>query len=223
MKISKITKILPLMLALAFFAPAFAVGESNEASSTFSLTLPDYLKIAKTSGGNETATVTFSDNYAGATFTNPLTAEFTVISNLPTRDVYLQASCPVSGGEGANTNALYSTTAADDTTVLHLVFTNSNRLPDSTAVSNIANSDKSKSADAISLQLIAATPTHDNFPTGGVSSVWNETKKQVVYTIKNGKSTIGYSTATQVDSTSFSTHDTKGLYQATLTMTKTTL
>ena len=221
MKNSKITKFLPLMLALMFCAPAFAVGESNEATSTFNLTLPDYLKIAKTAGGTETASVTYADNYSSATMTTPLTAEFTIISNLPTREVYLQASCPVSGGEGAKTNALYST--ADSLDSLYLVFTNSTHLPDAAAITNITNSDKSKSADAIAFQLTSTTESHDNFPTGGVTSAWSAEKKQVVYTIKNGTTTLGYETATQVVPASFSTHDTKGTYQATLTMTKTTL
>ena len=219
MKISKITKVLPLALALAFCMPAtFAEGESPSANAVYQLNLPEYLKIATTTA-NPATDVTFDDDYAGANLESAITGSFKVVTNLPTRAVYLQATCAV---EGDTALALYSPDA--DPTKIYIVLTNEDHLPTASAVTAArgGSSDKAATPDTIALALTPTT-AHDNFPSNGIKAKWDNAKNQIEYTILNGTGTFDYTTSEKVEPTSFSTHDTKGTYKATLTMTKTSL
>ena len=217
MKISKITKALPLaVLALAFCAPAvMADDQTTNASTVFQLELPKYLKITSEKA-NITKTVTYDNDYAGANL-EAMTAKFTVITNDPAQKVYLQATCIASGGTA---NALFSPT--EDPAALFVALSNEGAAPEAATVAKATSATKSDTPNVI---LLGITPsyTHDNFGNAGVSPSWDNTNGQAAYVIKNGTATLSYLTGTKVESNSFSTHDTYGTYKATLTMTQTSL
>lgn len=218
MKISKITKTLPLaLLALAFCAPMAmaATAPSPSANTVFQLELPEYLKITSEKG-NITKTVSYTENYAGATL-EAMTANFTVITNNPAKNVYLQATCLTSG---AAANALFS--PSEDPTALFVALSNESRKPTPAVVAKATSATKADTPDVI---LLGITPTlgHDLGGASAVSASWDTEKGQVKYVIPNGTATLSYTSNTSIEANSFSTHDTMGTYKATLTMTETTL
>lgn len=224
----KITKLLPIVVALAMttsgvFAAvekgANTVGESSNATAEYQLNLAEYLKITTTTTP-QPSTVSFADDYVSATIDTALAGGFTVISNKVSKDIYLQGSAITSGDGSAN--ALYS--PGSDPSKLKLVFTNQSHQPANTAVTNITGGSPvlASNPDAIAF-AITATSTHDNFPDDGITPSWDADKKQVKYTIKNGTSVFGYSISGTNEANTFDTHDTDGIYKATLTMTDTSL
>ena len=223
MKISKITKMLPITLALAFVMPcAYAVGENPNDSAIYSLTLPDYLKI-KTTTTPTPSNVSFGDNYSSASIDSALTGAFTVVSNKLTRNIYLQGTCAVKGtGTAGSAGALYAD--GTDATKLKLVFTNESNLPASTSVTNITGGSPSPAdnADAIAFALTPVI-TSDVHGDDSVTATFDTSKKQVVYAVKNGTSTFTYTTQQNNEPNTFDTRDTMGTYKATLKLTDTSL
>lgn len=218
----KITKLLPIVVALAICSTGTAFsateGESSNATAEYQLNLAEYLKIT-TSTEPVPSNVSFSDGYVTAEIDNALVGGFTVISNKVSKDIYLQGSATTNGGAAG---ALYTT--GSDPSKLKLVFTNQSHQPANTAVTNITGGSPvlASNPDAIAF-AITATSTHDNFPDDGITPSWDADKKQVKYTIKNGTSVFGYSISGTNEANTFDTHDTDGTYKATLTMTDASL
>ena len=216
MKITKITKALPLAVLALAFSTSFAMADdqSPSASTNFHLTLPEYLKIT---AATETLakTVTYDDDYTGANL-EAMTATYTVITNDPGKSIYLQATCATSGTPA---NALFS--PAKDPSKLFLALSNESVPPAAEAVGKACSETKADTPNVITLSL-TPTLTHDLDNATGITPEWDEAG-QVHYVVKNGTGTFSYLTGTKVEANSFSTHDTHGIYKATLTMTKTTL
>ena len=222
MKISKITKTFSLaLLALAFCTPmTMAAGdESPNASTAFSVTLPEYLKIT-VNAPTFAKTVSYDNNYAGANI-EAMNPQFTVITNDPAKDIYLQAKCTATDGAP---NALFSLAgeggvySADK---LYIALANEGRAT-TAAVGKAMSATASDTPDVIRLSL---TPTlnNDNFGASAITAEWDVAKSQVHYVLKNGTNTLSYATGVKIEANSFSTHDTHGIYKATLTMTNTSL
>lgn len=219
MKISKITKALPLaFLALALCTPmAFAEGvtdgQNPKSSTVFSVTLPEYLKISVNTA-SFAKTVTYTDNYASASLEsiNPV---FTVITNNPARDLYLEADCNIAGAK-----PLFSVTEGTGSSAkefLYLALANEGRAT-ANAVNSAMSVDGSEHPDVI---VVSLTPTldNDNYGPSAITSTWDTANSRIHYVAKNGTNTFSYTTGTSIEPNSFSTHDTMGTYKVTLTMT----
>lgn len=217
MKISKITKALPLaVLALAFCVPSvMADDQSPSANTVFQLELPEYIKITSEKA-NITKTVTYDNDYAGANL-EAMTAKFTVITNNPAKNIYLQATCATNGTPA---KALFC--PSEEPANLFVAFSNESKLPEAATVAKATSATKADTPDVILLGITPAL-SHDNFGNAGITPAWDSTNQRVKYVIKNGTGTLAYTTATKVEANSFSTHDTMGTYKATLIMTETNL
>lgn len=218
MRKSTFTKALFTTIAFSLCLGAMAAGDEQASDSVqYQLTLADYLKIVKTTE-NPSSNVTFGNNYSTITIDDAMTGGFSVISNAATKDIYLQGTCPVAGAL-----PLYSRTS-NPTTDLHLVFTKVGGVAEAGDVTNITGASVAPESnkDAISFK-ITPTITHAEDPETGITPTWNNTKKQVQYTMKNGTGSYQYVIGGSADANTFSTHDSSGTYQATLTLTSTSL
>ena len=215
----KITKILPLAMAMLLMSPAFAAdsyapNSQHSADSTMVLTVPEFINITKTSAV-ETATAEFDANYTTLTTNATMNANFRVITNVPNKNVYLKGTCLADGGD---VPALYGG-SADEEAVLNLVFANDNVKPSSADVANITGGSPAveSNPNAIAFTLTPKFTYDEN--TGAKKPVTAFETGKVSYTLQNGVYDVAYTLGTQALAGTFSTKDTFGTYKATLTLT----
>ena len=214
----KIVKLLPVALALMIAVPAFAEEPetaSENATSTLNLTVDKFINITHSASSVETANASFNPSYTTITTDKALTAAFHVINNDPTRKIYLSATAPTSGG---NTPALFATDASGNG--LSIVLTNNSRQPAASAVTNITGRTgvaKASNPDAIGFTITPAIAPKDG--TGAAEPSVSYADNKVTYAIKNGEYDMSYALNTTAIAETFSTHDTDGTYQATITLT----
>ena len=112
----KITKFLPVVLALMLTCPAFAAAKDST-QSTMTLTVPEFINITKDDNCIETATASFDDTYTKITLDNAMSGLYTVITNKPGDKVKISATAMA---DGVETPALFGTEDKN----LKLVLTN---------------------------------------------------------------------------------------------------
>ena len=221
----KIVRLLPIAFAWALVNPAFAenlatgtaTGQTNTDSAQLELTLPEFIDITS-QGTNHSSNVTYEDNYSNLKITTPLIAQFQVITNIKraTNGVKLTAKAGTS-----DINALRATSKSD----FYLVFANTSKMPDASSIGDAAGASptSSKNPNAFAVHI---TPNVDSIAnTGATDPELNATygTTYVDYPLTNGIYKFTYTLdQTALDST-FSTLDTDGTYQATLTLTQATL
>lgn len=138
-----------------------------------------------------------------------------MVNNQPDRAIYLSATAPTTGGA---TTALYGTDAES----MNIVFTNNSRQPADTAVQNITSGSGTAYKDNPNAIAFAITPTiTPDTESGAEEPVATFDANKAKYVIKNGKYQMQYTIGTAALASTFSTHDTDGTYQATLTLTTT--
>ena len=217
----KFTKILPIALALTLCTSAgvYAAGGADAQSqdtAVYTLNLADYLRIATETEPNA-SDVSYGTEYSSATIDTAMTGVFKVISNNRTQDFYLLGTCQTSGG---TTKCLYG--ADGNCKNLKMVFTKIDVPPAETAVTNITGGSPTTGGnpDAIAFPL-TITPNREDGPDESLSATWDTDK--IKYTMNNGIETFTCTVSGSNEAQTFSTHDTDGQYQATLTMTETAL
>jgi len=219
MKISKFTKFLPIALALSLSigcanAAIEGTDEATEAVLNYQLTLNDYIKITATTDQTLEASGTFDTDYKNLTLTGTMASGFKIISNAESRVLKLTAtnSTTAPGMYGFDKGNFY------------LVFTNntaSENKPEATDVQNITTGGNTLSADknknAIAFKVTATQSHKDGPTTTPFVAAWNT--DHIEYTMKNGVATVDFVVNSKAEDKTFSTHDTKGTYVATLTLT----
>ena len=231
MKISKITKLLPLAVAFVMATTgAYAEGAAgatteetfNTQTLNYSLDLQPFLDIETIPGETQTTSNTsFGANYTTLTVDTQMKAGFQVIGNQASQSVALSATCPGSTAAGA----LYNV-ASGQGAGLRIIFANSNTPPASIETMKETYTTAS-SPNAIAFTL---TPSyvHEETPTQGFLNTDAEDNLvdpsladgKIIYTVPNGKHTFKYLIGTTAVDNSFSTLDTNGTYTATLTLAK---
>lgn len=215
-------KLLPVFLALMLAAPAFAAAQTSDVqSSTYSLSLSPFLDIQKLSE-KTTTNVTFDDNYTNLNLAEALSTNFRVYTNDAEQKIYLYASAGSIAAKDAP--ALYGEAGA-----LKLIFGNISTSDGSVAakaedIKNvIANPLQSKNAFALDLtpKCVVSSVT----PNGAVSDPTATLSDDgiVTYSMTNGIYDMSYTTGLKAVDNSFNTYDTKGQYQAILTLSKTSI
>lgn len=211
----KIVKLLPAALALMLISPAFAVP-SDSAESTMNITVAPFINIKKLSEVNS-AQAQFDDEYSTLTTDKALGANFQVINNEVGKVVYLTATCPSSDG---TSKALYR----EDDKKLNIVFSNSTKPSEvqTSHVTNITSGSATAKGDNPNCFALSLTPTIEPDSSSGAETP-SATLEQssVKYTLKNGIYAMNYAVGQKALANTFSTHDTNGTYQATLTLTTT--
>ena len=211
----KIVKLLPAALALMLISPAFAVP-SDSAESTMNITVAPFINIKKLSEVNS-AQAQFDDEYSTLTTDKALGANFQVINNEVGKVVYLTATCPSSDG---TSKALYG----EDDKKLNIVFSNSTKPTEvhTRHVTNITIGSATAKGDNPNCFALSLTPTIEPDSSSGAETP-SATLEQssVKYTLKNGIYAMNYAVGQKALANTFSTHDTNGTYQATLTLTTT--
>lgn len=221
MKISKITKMLPILLLFTAM-PAFAadpVIADAVTLDTYSLTLNEHVQLREKAGSaTKTSTTKYTTDYQGLTLDTAMLAEFQVITNQP-RKVKLTATCtngtqaivkPSVGGEGA----------VGDASAFSVVFSKTGGLQEATDISAIVNGvaeDDDTNKDCFSIPV--ALEVSRVLPNGDLTDVATTWDDGFVYQIANGTYDFTYTFAQAADQQTFSTHDSAGTYTATLTMT----
>lgn len=232
MKFPKITKTLPLVLALAMTTSCAFAEESvpadtsinNEQNAVYQLSLDTFFDIDVKAPVD--STTSFDDDYTSITIDSAVVGAYKVVSNTNEKNFYLYATCPTSGGPQP---ALYGSLGS-----LKIVLTNTETQADPAAVTYITNGGTpvevgsgegattvSSSENAISF-LFTETYKHEETPTNGwldSGYTFNAAKGEIAYKVANGKHTLTYSIAGNAQDNSFSTLDTRGTYQATLVLT----
>mgnify|MGYP003301899031 CR=1 FL=1 len=237
MKISKITKFLPVALALSLTMSsvnAEVTPTDNQITSgdvVYSLVLKDYVRITNESS-KTTATGEYDANYAGMSLTGDvLTANFKVITNDP-RTVILSAPSSASTAP----SALYG--YDPDNHSFHLVFVNTSvGEVDATSVTNITSKSAGNStpkdspnAFAVKFEKETVATTHnlgDTTETLAITGVQGAntgdgtsgTSGSITFTIQNGVSTLNFNANTRIMEDTFNTRDREGTYQAKLILT----
>lgn len=217
----KITKFLPILIAMMLVSPVFAEslapgtasGQTNKDSAELSLTLPAFIDITKQTTTQASA-VTYDDDYGNIHITTPISAKFQVITNHRVGDAVLLTA------KAGNTayNALRATSAD----AFYLAFANTNNVPEETAVADAvaAAPASEKNANVFTVKITPDIALTANSGATAPTVAYNTTS--VKYPLTNGIYTFTYDLAqTAVDKT-FSTLDTHGIYTATLTLTQTT-
>lgn len=217
MKISKITKILPLALALSIYGCAFADEEvpeqvSKSAIVNYTIDLQDYIRITTTTP-NLTSTTKFGNDYKYININSDMTGIFNVISNAKTRTMELTAE-KVNGQ-----SPLYGVTFDGNTGAAKLIFTHSTEIPAGSALEDIiaGASDPNNNANAIGFNVVLGQ-TYKDGP-GSISGAWDNTNKKITYTMNNGVSDITVKVGGKNIDHTFNTQDQSGTYKAVLTLT----
>ncbi|MCQ2740018.1 MAG: hypothetical protein MJ237_07315 [bacterium] len=220
MKISKFTKTLPIVLALACFTcgASYAAGDqSTTANVQYQLTLNDYIKI--TSGGNKTSGTTFGTDYSSVAITEPMTGHFDVISNKDTRSLTLTATCPLASG--ATDSPLYDVIFGEETSSGKLIFTNTTNSPTSASLTNIKGTDPAvdNNPNAIAFNVTFASSFAHGKSGGGFIPTFDGESGKINIIMNNGVATFDITVSGNNVTNTFNTKDQSGTYQATLTLT----
>ena len=236
MRNSKITKLLPIALALSLTVGSAYAGDviqqtaAEQASIKYELNLQDYLKISET-GGNTVVTGYYGDDYETLHLDKAFSANFDVVTNAA-RTIKLSSKSYATG----QPSGLY---AYDDTDKsFHLVFVNTTPAKDtsgnavtvpSASVTSITgkaagSATLAESPNAFALKFTPSTPVvavhngadgvTDGGSAGTVKGVLDATG--ITFTIPNGVTTLHYASGIQALTDTFNTRDTKGLYKADL-------
>ncbi len=216
----KFTKFIPVALALTLASPAFAVDDPAVLSAQSNLSIPvnHYVVITK-DAETPTTTATFNSTYDQMTLADSLGVTFHVLTNKAENDVVtFTATCPTV--ESATNNALGG--AIDN---MKIAFAKSDRSGTQAGVTNALTSPAAGSnANVIAFTL---TPTLTIDDTSGATAISTKSLSGAgvaQYTLPtSGVYNFKYATGQEAITQTFSTHDTYGTYQATLTMTHDTL
>lgn len=212
MKISKITKILPLALALSMGCAIAA--ESTTATVNYQLNLEDYIKITTTTA-NLGSDTTFGTDYGNIKINTDMSGKFNIISNAKTRTMDLVAT-KVDGE-----NPLYDVTFdnATGTGTAKLVFAHTTEIPTASSIKNITDGTPAKNSNPNAIAFeVAMKQTYKDGP-GKISGAWDSTNKKIVYTMDNGISDLTFTVGGFNVENTFNTQDQSGTYKAVLTLT----
>lgn len=217
----KITKLLPIALAMSLCTGAVFADPSESANELYQLDVATFFNVTH-AAGNDTADITVDDTYTTATITGKLSGTYTVITN-HSEDIYLYGSCEAQDGTA---HALYGTPAD-----LKLIFANTE--PEETThlatKSQIADmmtgDDHTKSPNAIAFGL-KVTPTLDATTAPPdteitTAAALDETNHSLKYDLPNCNATFLCEIEGSSKNSSLSTLDQIGAYQATLYLTNT--
>lgn len=220
----KITKLLPLVFALALICPAFAEESPSvkSASSTVNLTLKDYVKVA-TSTATINQQADFNADYTTLTIPATIQPTFSVINNVYNQTLTLTAKTTTAEGQ---VDALYKKGTGWAIAFANQGDKNVANKPASSMVTSItggSNPSLATNQNVIALSINAESDDIFISETLGGSHTTNtEGQNAVVYTIQPGTYSIRYSLGTTQMADTFSTHDASGTYSAVLTLTATT-
>ena len=243
MKFPKITKLLPLALALVMttsFACAEETGipdvaaDANKTSGTvdYQLTINPFFDIDVSAPATGVEATVDQDDYTTISIATPLQSIFEVITNVNTKTntngevVTLTATCATSDGSGTKTGALFGSTTGVDGNGLNIILTNEKNLPSEAVVlatkGGTATSADSPNAIAFNFQ---EAYTHEETSNNGwvATPTFDSATGVITYQMANGKHKFQYTVSGSSVNNSFSTLDTAGLYKATLVMSQASL
>ena len=243
MKFPKITKLLPLALALVMttsFAYAEETGiddvaaDANTTSGTvdYQLTIDPFFDIDVSAPAAGVVATVDQDDYTTISIGTPLQSIFEVITNVNTKSntngevVTLTATCATSDGSGTTTGALFGSTTGVDGTGLNIILTNENNLPSETVVTATkgGTATSADSPNAIAFNFQEAYTHEETSKNGWVATPTFDSETGVItYQMANGKHKFQYTVSGASVNNSFSTLDTAGLYKATLVMSQASL
>ena len=219
----KFTKFIPLAaLVLAFTAvPTFAATQgTGEATNTYSINVPDYFNVTQVSATTSSGAVTVGTDMATLTWDDTMGVTYKVVNNVPDKKFYLKATCPATGTPKAFGAAL-SDAGANTQATVKLAFANtlSGQTAGAAAVTSALSADPNpaENANVIAVLFTCAPATITN----GTIDSRTMTSQEIVYQIDQGTYQFPYTMGTEAEAGTFSSHDAKGTYQATITITDT--
>lgn len=219
----KIKTLLPVALMAMLISPAFA-ATATPATSELQISVPEYMSIKKVEGessGTKLATeASCGSEYSTLSLNEDLVAKFKVTTNMRSTAVSLTATA-LTGDAGVSTSAL-----GGDAGSPIIVFTNNDSKPDDTAVTNITtgtSTDVTSNPNAIAFNLVpVCTPNSSGAAAGSTVDTPTIANGGLKYKLKNGIYDVTCTISGQALANTFSTHDTNGVYKATLTLSQVT-
>ena len=217
----KITKILPLVFALALVCPAFAADSPSvkSASSVVNLSLKDYVKVATSTATIDQA-AEFNADYTVLTIPAVIKPSFTVVNN-----VYGQTLTLTAKTKSGALDALYKKGTGWAIAFANTGDKNAANIPADGMVTSLTaggTASVETNENVIALSINAENDAIFTETLGGAHTTDASGQNAVVYTLEPGTYTIQYSLGTTQMENTFSTHDASGTYSATLTLTATT-
>ena len=231
MKISKITKFLPIALALSLsigsvYAADATKPQDNQTSSgevLYELKLNDYVRITNEDSVT-TATGQYDKDYAGMSLTGQMSANFKVITNDP-RTVVLSAPSVATGSP----SGLYDYKQNGGAHEFCLVFVNTSAgdvaatsVTSITGASGAATLAESPNAFGVKFEAAAGNVkavhnlTGDGGSAGTITGAQTKGAGNITFTIPNGVSTFDFVSNSRIMQDTFNTRDREGTYQAKL-------
>ena len=210
----KITKLLPLAVALLLVCPAQAdIVQSEQATAEFSVTVPAYINITRTSLDSAlTTTVTeIGADYSSLKLASAMNATFHVATNKKGDKVKLTGKC-------AKDTNLTLFAAANGTSPV-LVFTNSTYAVDQDAINSAgAKGAGNGNPNAIAFDVTAVCANDGVAAHGGSITATAFADNVITYTLNNGEYNFSYTMPTTINNATFTTLDENGTYKAILYM-----
>ena len=208
----KFTKFIPLALALTVaVTPAFAEGEQGTRSldNLYVIEVPEYFNLTQNSAQTSSGQVTIGNDMSSLTMENTLGAEYNVVNNVVDKKFYIKATA----ANGTNDTKAFNETG----TVIAFANTATGCVPTDTQIKAAADgSSKESNPNAIAFSF-----STNQTKTEGLDDISAPTpsNRELVYTIKPGTYTVGFTIGQSATGTSFSSHDAAGQYKAKITIT----
>ncbi|MCQ2743705.1 MAG: hypothetical protein MJ230_02770 [bacterium] len=207
----KITKFLPIVIALALVCPAFAEDQKLSDTSTLNLTLSKFCRVTSNLP-SDTATATFDAEYKVITLGKAMAPSFHIVTNDPAQTIKVSALT-------AGKDALYKVDA--NTYGLAFANTTTGHIPDASAIADITAAEASpaiaSNPDVIGFKFTNWTMTPSATYGGAITS---DTKGQNLrtYVLENGTYDLSMTLNTTQEEGTFSTHDAAGTYTTVITV-----
>lgn len=218
----KFTKFIPVALALALAAPAFATNNYDVApsagpvSETMDFTIGPYFNMKEAQAPNvvyHSNDVTISSDYSNLSLDTQLKFGFDVTTNTATAD-YVDLTAYA---KDAEMNALGGTSA--NPVLAFYNYTQAASVAASNVTAAIAGTGgtASKNAIAFPVNVSGVQPVANS---GGTITTGDMTDGKIRYTLTNGRYQFYYTVSQTPNQTTFDTNDQEGTYKATVVLTR---
>ena len=198
-------KILGFVLALftlLMFNIQSAYAEQHTATTEFSITVPDYVKITSVTSPVLIANIT---DRTGNLY-SPLVTKFKVVSNRgEKRNLYLKSNVVTDGG--------YEESMFEQGGQVYIAFANLSKIPTSQALSNCKMGALPKDSPGIVAYPVTSIT--------GVDAKFIRGKNKYEITVNSGTSYVTVNVGQNVLRSSYAANDPRGFYQAVLSLTET--
>ena len=205
----KISKFLPLALALVLATPASFAAASGSQTSEMTLNVGEFINITMDETVKTSACTFPSDTYSQINLSTPFDVTFHVVNNKVDRPIYLTAK--------AGTGDFAALGGTAENPILAFANTTCAVKPTETQIKN-AVSDSASIAGNPNVIAFTLEPTISPSEAASAQPAASLADNKLTYTLKNGRYDFRSLAGANAAANTFSTHDENGTYMTTLTL-----